>query len=177
MLMAVGYQESNFAARQQIGGGPARGFWMFEMGGVLAVITPRSIRIPLNAALEALRYPSGPQIPQTYYDAIRHNDVLAAVFARLLLWLHPLPMPSREDVDGALAIYLRQWRPGRPRPDDWASSWTIAGVVAAMAVDFHAFISWQSWKDAKTYAWGTATFRWFVGAASGFVTGLGLGWV
>lgn len=126
MLMAVGFQESNFAARQQIGGGAARGFWQFEMGGVLAVISPQSIRIPLNAALESLRYPSGPIIPQTYYDAIRHNDVLACVFARLLLWLHPLPMPAREDVDGAWAIYLRQWRPGRPRPDDWASAWSRA---------------------------------------------------
>lgn len=54
---------------------------------------------------------------------------------------------------------------------------TIAGLVAAMAVDFHAFVSWQSWQDAKAYSWGTATFRWFVGAVSGFVTGLGLGWV
>jgi hypothetical protein len=125
MLMAIAYQESDFAARQQIGG-PARGFWQFEMGGVLAVISPQSIRIPLNAALEALRYPSGPKIPQTYYDAIRHNDVLACVFARLLLWLHPLPMPARQDVDGAWAMYLRQWRPGKPRPDDWASSWQRA---------------------------------------------------
>jgi hypothetical protein len=126
MLMAIGYQESNFAARQQIGGGPARGFWMFEMGGVLAVITPRSIRIPLNAALEALRYPSGPQIPQTYYDAIRHNDVLAAVFARLLLWLHPDPLPTSTDTAVGWSQYERQWRPGKPRPDDWASSWSRA---------------------------------------------------
>lgn len=54
---------------------------------------------------------------------------------------------------------------------------TIAGLLSAMAVDFHAFVTWQSWKDAKSYSWGTATFRWFVGAITGAVAGLGLGWV
>lgn len=32
MLLAIGLQESAFAARRQAGNGPARGFWQFELG-------------------------------------------------------------------------------------------------------------------------------------------------
>lgn len=41
----------------------------------------------------------------------------------------------------------------------------LGGLLAAGAVDYHAFLTWRSWKDAAGYSWGTASFRW----VSGFV--------
>ena len=62
--------------------------------------------------------------------ALEHNDVLAAVFARLLLFTHPhpLPIPLDEVVvrDVSWEYYRWLWRPGAPRPDDWPANWTRA---------------------------------------------------
>src|SRR5690606_12018619 len=40
MLLAIALQESRFMHRRQIGG-PARGYWQFEVGGVRGVMTHR----------------------------------------------------------------------------------------------------------------------------------------
>lgn len=46
----------------------------------------------------------------------------------------------------------------------------LGGVVTAAFVDWQAFRAWKTWHDIATYDWSTATFRWFQGAAAGFVT-------
>lgn len=51
----------------------------------------------------------------------------------------------------------------------------IAGLLAAAAVDFHAFKSWQSFGDAKAYNWPVALFRWLQGAVIGAASAFGLG--
>lgn len=51
----------------------------------------------------------------------------------------------------------------------------VSGAVAAAVVDFHAFLTWKSFAEARKYDWGTATLRWFQGAFSGAVTGAGYG--
>ena len=51
----------------------------------------------------------------------------------------------------------------------------LAGMLAAAAIDFQAFRAWKSWKDATTYAWSTAIFRWVQGAVVGAATAVGLG--
>ena len=48
--------------------------------------------------------------------ALEHDDVLAAAFGRLLLWTDPRAPPAVGDESGAWALYLRCWRPGKPRP-------------------------------------------------------------
>ena len=50
----------------------------------------------------------------------------------------------------------------------------ISGLLAAAAVDFHAFKAWQSFGDAKAYNWPVALFRWCQGAVMGAVAALGL---
>lgn len=49
----------------------------------------------------------------------------------------------------------------------------INGVVAAAAVDVHAFLSWRDMHEFATYNWGTAALRWVQGAVIGAVTGAG----
>ncbi len=125
MLLAIGYQESRFAARVQVGGGPARGFWQFERGGVAAVMGPKATRDALQGAASALCYPL-PLTPWGCFDALTHNDVLACVCARLLLWNVPDALPSKDDAARGWSQYLAAWRPGQPKPATWQDAWAKA---------------------------------------------------
>jgi hypothetical protein len=60
------------------------------------------------------------------YNSLAHDDVLAAAFARLLLWTDPQRLPSLGDADGAWALYLRTWRPGKPHPQTWPALYAQA---------------------------------------------------
>ena len=118
MLLAIALQESYLEGvmhRKQIKG-PARSFWMFERsGGIAGVLAHPSSREPISRALGALRYrPSGDEC----YTAIAHNDVLAACFARCLLWTLPGALTSPLDVDGAWHQYVELWKPGAAKPGD-----------------------------------------------------------
>lgn len=123
-LLAIGLQESRFTYRKQIGG-PARGFWQFEAGGgVYGVLTHRVTAPIIAPILDTLRY-----APTECYQAITDNDILAAVFARLLLWSSQMPLAERNDSAGAWALYADTWRPGRPHREAWdvcyAQAWNI----------------------------------------------------
>lgn len=123
MLLAIGWQESRFAHRTQIGG-PARGFWQFEQrGGVAGVLSHHASREPAGEALRQLSYPED-ATPFVIYDALAHNDVLAAAFARLLLWTVPQGLPSAGQSSRGWSQYMAAWRPGRPHRATWASAWS-----------------------------------------------------
>ena len=121
LLLAIAMQESGLAHRRQIGG-PARGLWQFERVGVLGVVMHHSSAKPAAMACDRLLYPV-PDV-DAIYRAIEHNDVLACVFARLLLWTDPHPLPA--DPDSGWDLYLRAWRPGKPRIEHWPASWQNA---------------------------------------------------
>jgi hypothetical protein len=124
MLMAIGWQESRFEHRTQLKNGPARGFWQFELGGgVIGVMAHHRSKPHAIAALEALQYPGG-YPPHAIHSAIQHNDLLAAVFARLYLWTSPLPIATTERE--AWQQYLGLWRPGKPHEASWSEAWRVA---------------------------------------------------
>jgi hypothetical protein len=123
LLLAIGWQESRFLHRAQLGG-PARGFWQFEQaGGVRGVLGHEQTRVIVRDAMAALSY-RHPLTPWDCYTTIQHNDVAAAVFARLLLWTDPWPLP--DDEGEAWKLYLRTWRPGKPHEATWAEAWRRA---------------------------------------------------
>ncbi len=123
MQLAICLQESRLAHRRQIRG-PARGFAQFELaGGVVGVLTHHATRPLIEPILRELCYEPA---ASACYDAIEHNDVLAMVFARLLLWTDPSPLPGHTDADAGWAIYLRTWRPGRPHPETWPEAYNLA---------------------------------------------------
>lgn len=134
MLLAIGLQESKFAARRQLPKGPARGFWQFERaGGVEGVLTHPDTWKPVRQVLNALSYP--PEADSyACHTALEHNDVLAVCFARLLLWTLPERLPRRLEIDVAWNQYLRAWRPGKPHPETWpdnyAAAWAIVEPIA-----------------------------------------------
>jgi hypothetical protein len=104
--------------------GPARGGWQFERGGgVKGVLThPSSKRhaqsICLARGVEA--------DPRSVWSALETDDILAAAFARLLLWTDQAPLPAIGATDDAWECYIRNWRPGRPHYDTWADRYKAA---------------------------------------------------
>lgn len=128
MLLAIGLQESRFVHRRQIAG-PARGFWQFEKGGgVRGVLTHASTGEYAQAVCKARGVPA---TADAVYEALDKDDVLAAAFARLLLWSDPKAMPALGDADASWALYLRTWRPGKPHPQTWPDLYrqAVAEVV------------------------------------------------
>ena len=117
MLLATGLQESRFEDRRQLVGrpprpvGPAKSFWQAEQGG--GMVQGVRLHVATRATAELLYQARGvPARDAAIWDAIEHDDVLAAGLARLLLWSDPGRLPVVGDAEGAWALYLRTWRPG-----------------------------------------------------------------
>lgn len=125
MLLAIGLQESKFQHRRQVGG-PARGFWQFEEGGGVAGVLRHAATAQIaQQVLRELRYPHA-VTPSAVYALLADNDVLAAVFARLLLWTVPGRLPTEHQAPAGWRQYLDGWRPGKPHPETWAAYYTSA---------------------------------------------------
>lgn len=90
--------------------GPARGLWQFEQGGgargVLEHQSTKSLAVDI-----CNRYGVLPS-PGACWRALEGNDEFAACFARMLLWTDAGALPEANDVEAAMALYLRTWRPG-----------------------------------------------------------------
>jgi hypothetical protein len=127
MLLAIGLQESRFLDRRQGGDGPGRGFWQFERGGgIKGVMTHPKTNGPLATALTELRYASVIGDAVKLHAIVEHNDVVACVFARLLLWTVAGPLPSRDEPGKAWAQYIDGWRPGKPHRETWTNYYVEA---------------------------------------------------
>lgn len=127
MLLAIGLQESRFLHRAQVGG-PALGFWQFERGGgTTGVLRHGQTQGHAREVLRALRYGDLADVG-AIHSILQHNDVLAAAFARLLLWTLPASLPAQDAPGSAWEQYLAAWRPGNPHRDTWDSfydeAWT-----------------------------------------------------
>ncbi len=90
--------------------GPARSLWQFEAGGgVNGVLTRKATSEHIRIICAHYNVPA---TAKACWEAIEHNDVLAACFARLLLWSDPLPLPKVNEPEKAFDLYIRTWRPG-----------------------------------------------------------------
>lgn len=119
MLLAIGLQESRFEHRRQVlnggGKGPAASFWQMERGGGVRGVINHSASKDLARQVCAARGVAPTEM--AVWQAMEHDDILGACFARLLLWTHPKPMP--DNADDAYSYYLAVWRPGKPKPATW----------------------------------------------------------
>lgn len=129
MVLAICLQESGLIHRRQMGNGPARGFAQFELGtrqsrgGVWGVYLHDASRFWLDrlCASRGVQF-----LPESIWNALETDDVLAAGVARLLLFTDPKRLPATDDPDGAWGLYLRTWRPGKPRPETWPGNHALA---------------------------------------------------
>lgn len=110
ILLAIQLQEDPELLRVQKGCGAARGIFQFEKGGgCKGVLTHPATKREAERICE-LRHVT--PTPEDVWATIRTDDVLAAVFARLLLWTDPAKLPAIGEVRQAFDLYLRTWRPG-----------------------------------------------------------------
>ena len=123
MMVAIGMQESRFLYRRQLRG-PARGFWQFEQGGgVLGVLSHPASR---ELAAQLCEARGVAPVASAVYGQLEHDDVLAAGFARLLLYTDRRRLPERGQEQTAWSYYLHNWRPGKPHPESWPDLYAIA---------------------------------------------------
>jgi len=131
MLVAIGLQESGLRERVQIvqggGKGPARGLWQFERGGGVRGVLTHQQTAPL--ALRVCMARQVTAVTSVVWGELETDDVLAAAFARLLLYSDPQILPT--DAAGGWELYLRTWRPGKPKPDTWAGFYSQAQRAVA----------------------------------------------
>lgn len=130
-------QESGLRARVQVGG-PAHGLWQMERAGGVAGVLSHLATAKLAAALCAVR--GVPAVSGAVYDALPNDDLLAAGFARLLIFTDAAPLPALGDPQGAFEYYLRTWRPGayargsQAQRDGLRSKWGTNYATAMAAV-------------------------------------------
>lgn len=123
MLIAIGLQESEFKHRKQLGDGPARGFWQFEKEGVRCVLNNPYSAPVIKPLLGAFCYDD--YTPEVW-GALEHNDLLALLMARLLLYSAPWKLPGPGEAPEAWRQYLWCWRPGKPREETWEDNYNRA---------------------------------------------------
>lgn len=124
MLLAIGLQESRFKYRYQIvhgnpyQKGPARSYWQMERGGgVVGVMTHHATNEYAHMLCGTCCVPFDSVL---VHDRIETDDVLAAGFARLLLWADRRPLPALDaSHEEAWDCYIRNWRPGKPHRGTW----------------------------------------------------------
>lgn len=128
ILLAIAQQEcgpglnARYQNHPSTSPGPARGFWQFEQGGgVVGVLEHNSSKGLAKLVCDSVAVPV--QKEAVWRTLEGHND-LAVAFARLLLWTDPRPLPVTEQ-DG-WDCYNRNWRPGKPHPENWAQNWRKA---------------------------------------------------
>ena len=127
-LAAIGLQESRLEFRAQIltggGVGPARGLWQFERGGGTGGV----MRHHASAAhaRRICEWRGVPFEPRAVWQRFETDDVLAAAFARLLLWTDPYPLSAIGETAAAWDLYTRTWRPGKPHPRTWPAFYAAA---------------------------------------------------
>lgn len=128
LLLAITLQEDPLQLRRQMGNGPARGLWQFELGGaVKGVMNSEQVRRRMRKVCEVFHVEYW---PEDVWKALETNDILAACAARFLLLTDPRPLPARDDADYAWTYYIRNWRPGKPHRATWNENYRRAGDVA-----------------------------------------------
>lgn len=126
-MLAIALQESGLKARRQRSAdgsesGPAASFWQFEKGGgCKGVLSHRAVAPAMRQVCEDFNVEPN---ALALWEAIRHQDIVAACAARLLIYTLPTPIPTTS-ADG-WAQYLEAWRPGKPHPATWAGHWATA---------------------------------------------------
>lgn len=124
ILAAIGYQETKYLTRVQYGNGPARSYWQFENGRLAAINGVLNHKATAVLARSVCKARGVEPERMAVWNAMEHDDVLGAAFARLLMYTDPKPLPDTSD--GVWDMYAnRLWNPGRPHPKEWPTSWAF----------------------------------------------------
>lgn len=126
-VLAIAIQESGLAKRRQViqdkgEVGPAVSYWQFEQGGgCKGVLTHYLVANCMRRMCD--HYNVAPT-PAGLWEAMRYQDIVAAIAARLLIYTLPDKLP--ETPEQGWSQYIEAWRPGKPHPHTWAQAWETA---------------------------------------------------
>lgn len=132
-ILAAGYQESDFESRQQIvvnkegkltPTGPAVSWWQMEKGGAIRGVLNHDVTKAMARVVCEARGVA--PTPDAVWEAMKKDDVLGAAFARMLLYTNPYKLPAIGKKAEMWDLYLREWRPGKPKPQKWDKSYAFA---------------------------------------------------
>ncbi len=129
-MLAIALQESGLQHRRQVSAdgtesGPAASFWQFEKGGgCKGVLAHPAVAQRMRAVLDAFNVESN---ALALWEAMRYQDIVAAVAARLLIYTLPAELP--ETADQGWSQYISAWRPGKPHISTWAANWAVADAA------------------------------------------------
>jgi hypothetical protein len=112
LLLAIAIQESDLKHRVQWPSGPARSWWQIERSTAIDCCTRRKPAAKLCA-----------EIGRDY----EHSDLAACAIAAGILRITRGKLPAVGDQDGAWEYYLKAWRPGKPRPEQWQKAYLPTG--------------------------------------------------
>lgn len=132
-LLAIALQESALSHRRQViaGGdeaGPAASFWQFESGGgCKGVLTHFQVAQCMRRLCSEFNVNA---TPQGLWEAMRYNDIIAAIAARLLVYTLPDKLPTTPEQ--GWEQYTDAWRPGKPHPHTWAKAWATATTTVGV---------------------------------------------
>ena len=128
LLVAIAGQESGWNARVQHLG-PGHSWWQFERaGGAAGVLTHPASRLKIRAVCAELVIPAD---LNTVYETMVWNDNLAVAMARLLLWTDVALLPPVGNASDSWLLYLKLWRPGKPRAADWPANYAVSAAAVA----------------------------------------------
>ncbi|UXY51647.1 hypothetical protein [Pseudomonas tohonis] len=127
MLLAIALQESGLEKRPLAEGGP-HSYWR---SGSPDEMVHFVLRCPVtrDLAVTVCDARQVPPVDERVRAALEHDDVLAAAFARLLLWTDPALLPRIDEVDAGHDLYMRTWRTPDPRPELWPEHHARAAQV------------------------------------------------
>lgn len=126
LVFGIGLQESQFEHRRQLikkAGvlqpiGPAKSYWQGEVtGGMCSGIRNHDATrywVHHLCGVRGVAFTA-----RAIWNAIEHDDVLAAGCARLLLFSDPKKLPAIDDARSGWNLYARTWRPGKPHRETW----------------------------------------------------------
>lgn len=130
LMLAVAFQESGLTHRRQVAqdgteSGPAMSFWQCEVTGaghwLLLHKTAGPILRKACADFNVEATDAG------IWNAIRYQDVLAAIVARLNLFVLPSMLPEIPEL--GWQQYINAWRPGKPISATWPANWAAADKI------------------------------------------------
>lgn len=130
LMLAIAMQESGLRHRRQVSGdgtesGPAVSYWQCEQTGAGHWLLLHKIAGPIlrEACGDFDVQPTDASI----WNAIRYCDALAAIVARLSIFVLPGALPT--DAEMGWKQYLSAWRPGKPRKETWSANWSAAEII------------------------------------------------
>lgn len=130
LMVAIALQESSLQHRRQVSNdgtesGPAVSFWQCEQTGAGHWLLLHKLAGPiLRKACADFNVDA---TDAGIWNAIRYSDVLAAIVARLNLFVLPSGLPEVPEL--GWQQYINAWRPGKPKPDTWAKNWSTADLT------------------------------------------------